>query len=115
MKHNTLLEVAEILGNGYKCYVKLADETVHTVNMIDLEKKQSDDYQEFVPLEGEVTFGIMERYTAGVVDFEKQSELMEALTFEQPFQNFKRKVYNIGLADEWLVYRAEAIAKLLAK
>jgi hypothetical protein len=56
----------------------------------------------------------MERYTAGVADFEKQSELMEALTFDQPFLNFKRKVYAIGLADEWLPYRADAIAKLLA-
>ncbi len=114
MKHDTLLEVAEILGNGYKCYVKLADESVHTADTVSLEDQKSDAYQEFVPLEGEVTFGIMERYTASVSDFEKQSELIEALSFDQPFLNFKRKAYAIGLADEWLPYRAEAIAKILA-
>ena len=113
MKEETLLEVAGILGNGYKCYVKLADESIHTVESISLAEKQSNEYKEFVPLESVVTFGIMERYTASVSDFEKQSELMEALTFEQPFQNFKRNVYKIGLADEWLAYRAAEIAKVL--
>ena len=106
MKHDTLLEVAEILGNGYKCYVKLADESVHTADTVSLEDQKSDAYQELVPLEGEVTFGIMERYTASVSDFGKQSELMEALSFDQPFLNFKRKLYAIGLADAWLPFRA---------
>ena len=46
-------------------------------------------------------------------DFSNQSELMEALTFEQPFSNFKRKVYQIHLADEWIAFRNQKIVELL--
>ena len=38
---------------------------------------------------------------------------MEALTFEQPFSNFKQKVYKIHRADEWIAFRNQQIVELL--
>lgn len=113
MKKETKEAVAAIIGNGYKCYVNLATEEVYTADSIDLDKQQSSDYKEFVPLEGPVTFGIMQDYIQSVEDFEKQSELLESVSFDSPFKNFKTKVYGIGLADEWIAYRTECIVDTL--
>jgi len=91
MKNDTLLEVAEILGNGYKCYVKLADESVHTADTVSLEDQKSDGYQEFVPLEGAVTFGIMERYTAGVADLRSKVSSWRHLPLISHFLTLREK------------------------
>jgi len=113
MKKEFLEEVAEILGNGYKCYLNLDTHEVSSAEDVSLEIRQSGNFREYVPLEGEEMFRIMQAYCSDVNDFEKQSELMECLIYEQPFQNFKRKVYALHIADEWLVYRKEAIVKIL--
>jgi len=60
-------------------------------------------------------FKIMENYCTTVEDFGKQSELMEAMQYEQPFQSFKRKVYAIGLADEWIAFRIKRIVAILSE
>ena len=114
MKKETLAAVAAILGDGYKCYASESTGEVYAAEDINLEDRKAGDYKEFVPLEGPVTFGIMEQYCAVVEDFGKQSELMETLMYEQPFQNFKRKVYAIGLADEWIAFRIEKIVEILS-
>ncbi|MGB0851009.1 MAG: hypothetical protein ACPGTP_07170 [Bacteroidia bacterium] len=114
LSKETLLAVAAILGNGYKCYANKNTGEVFASEDITLEDRKTGDFQEFVPLEGPVTFGIMEQYCASVEDFEKQSDLMETLLYEQPFQNFKRKVYAIGLADEWITFRSEKIVEILS-
>lgn len=113
MKKETLHAVAEILGNGYKCYVNKATEEVRSAADISLEDQKSDAYQEFVPLEGEIVFGIMQDYISSIEDFEKQSELLEAISFEQPFKSFKTMVYKVGLADEWITYRIKRIVETL--
>jgi len=76
-------------------------------------RQKSDDYETFVPLESKLVFAMMQAYTASVEDFSDQSELMEALTFEQPFSNFKQKVYKIHRADEWIAFRNQQIVELL--
>lgn len=111
----TLAAVAAILGNGYKCYANKENGEVFASEDISVEERKKGDFEEFVPLEGPVTFGIMEKYCAVVEDFGKQSELMETLLYEQPFQNFKRKVYAIGLADEWIAFRTDRIVEELSK
>lgn len=113
LKNETYLAIAEILGDGYKCYVNLETEEVHTAEKVKLEDQKSNAYAEFVPLESTLTFGIMKDYCATVEDFGKQSDLMECLMYEQPFQNFKRKVYAIRLADEWIAYRSNRISTIL--
>lgn len=113
MKKETLHAVAEILGNGYKCYVNKATEEVHSAAEVSLEDQKSDVYQEYVPLEGEIVFGIMQDYINSVADFEKQSDLLESISFEQPFKSFKTKVYKVGLADEWIAYRTGRIVETL--
>lgn len=114
MKKETLQAVADILGNGYKCYVSTATEEVFTAENVKLEDQQSDAYIAYVPLEGPVIFGIMQDYIKGVADFEKQSELLESISFDNPFKNFKTRVYSTGLADEWIAYRTERIVALLS-
>lgn len=113
MKKETLNAVADILGNGYKCYVNMATEEVFSAENIDVETRKSTKHQEFVPLEGTITFGIMQDFVATIDDFEHQSELMEALSYDQPFLTFKRKVYALHLADSWIAYRTERIVALL--
>ena len=113
MKKETLTAIADIIGNGYKCYASDTSEEVFTAEDINLEDRKAGNFKEYVPLDGAVTFGIMKDYCATVTDFGKQSELMETLLYEQPFQSFKRKVYAIHLADEWLIYRTQKIVELL--
>ncbi|PCJ66709.1 MAG: hypothetical protein COA58_04420 [Bacteroidetes bacterium] len=113
MKKETLAAVAAILGNGYKCYASESTGEVFAAEDINLEDRKAGNFEEFIPLEGPITFKIMEQYCASVEDFGKQSELMETLMYELPFQNFKRKVYAIGLADEWIAYRIEKIVAIL--
>ena len=113
MKKETLEAVAEILGNGYKCYVNKKTEEVHTADNVSLEDQQASDYQEYLPLEGPITFGFMQDYINSVEDFEKQSELLEAISFDNPFKNFKNAVYSTGLADEWIAYRIERIVEVI--
>lgn len=113
MKKETLHAVAEILGNGYKCYVNKTTEEVYSAADISLEDQQSDNFKEYVPLDGPVVFGFMQSYVQSVKDFEQQSELLEALSFENPFKTFKTRVYSVGLADEWIAYRIERIVELI--
>ncbi len=113
MKEETLNAIAEILGNGYKCYVHKASEEVHSAADLSLEEQKSADYQEYLPLDGPVVFGFMQDFIQGTEDFEKQSELMEAISFENPFKSFKTRVYQVGLADEWIAYRTERIVAVI--
>jgi len=113
LKEETLQKVAEILGNGYKCYVNKSTEEVLTAEKVSLEDQQRDNYREYLPLEGPLTFGFMQDFVNGIEDFEKQSELLESISFEQPFKNFKTKIYNIGMADEWIAYRIQRIVELI--
>ena len=113
MKKETLETVAGILGNGYTCFVNKKTEEVFSAEDISLAEQKSSEYESFVPLESKVVFGLMEEFTASVEDFSNQSELMEALTFEQPFSNFKQKVYKINLADDWIAFRTQKIVKIL--
>lgn len=108
-----LSEIAEILGNGYKCYLNLETKEVLQADAISLEERTSDKFREYTPLEGKVMFGFMKDFCSQISDFEKQSEMMETLLYEQPFQNFKSKVYSIGLADDWLAYRTKRIVETL--
>ena len=114
LKQETLHAIADILGNGYKCYVNNSTQEVLTAENVSLEDQKSGDYTEYVPLEGPVMFGFMQDYIQNVDDFEKQSELLEAISFEHPFKNFKTRIYSTGLADEWIAYRTEKIAKEIA-
>lgn len=113
MNTKTLTEVAAILGNGYKCYANNATGEVSAADEISLEDRKAGDYTEYSPLAGPDMFKIMEEYCTKVEDFEKQSELMEAMMFDSPFQSFKRKVYAIGLADEWIAFRTAKIVETL--
>ena len=113
MREETLKTVAGILGNGYTCFVDKQTEEVFSAEDISLAEQKSPEYKSFVPLEGKVVFGMMEEFTASVEDFSNQSELMEALTFEQPFSNFKQKVYKINLADDWIAFRTQKIVEIL--
>ena len=113
MREETLKTVAGILGNGYTCFVNKQTEEVFSAENISLAEQKSSEYKSFVPLESKVVFGIMQEFTASVEDFSDQSELMEALTFEQPFSNFKQKVYKIHRADEWIAFRNQQIVELL--
>jgi hypothetical protein len=115
LNKETLLKVAAILGDGYSCFANAETGEVFTADEIDLEARKADHIKEFTPIDSTTTFAIMQDYTATVDDFEKQSELMEILLYDQPFLNFKRKVYAVNLAEEWLAYRAERIATLLAE
>jgi len=115
LNKDVLKEVAKTIGNGYKCYVNTASGEVFAADEIDLDTRQGSDFQEFVPLEGPLFFKLMEDFVATIEDFEKQSDLMETLMYEQPFQNFKRKVYAIHLADEWIEYRTKKIVEILTK
>jgi len=115
LNKETLTAVAAILGNGYKCYASESTGEVFAAEDINLEDRKAGNFKEFVPLDGPITFGIMEHYCALVEDFGKQSELMEAMMYEQPFLTFKRKVYAIGLADEWIAYRTSKIVEILEK
>jgi hypothetical protein len=114
LNKETLAADAAILGNGYKCYANENTGEVFSAEDITLEERNAGNFKEFVPLEGPITFGIMEQYCASVEDFGKQSELMETLMYEQPFQNFKRKVYAIDLADDWIAFRIEKIVEILS-
>lgn len=113
MKKETFEAIAAIIGNGYTCFVNKKTEEVFSAEDISLAEQKSDDYETFVPLESKLVFGMMQAYTASVEDFSDQSELMEALTFEQPFSNFKQKVYKIHRADEWIAFRNQQIVELL--
>ena len=113
MKKSTLQAVADLLGNGYKCYVNNTTEEVRTSENVPLEDQHSDRYKEYVPLEGPIIFGFMQDYIKGVGDFEKQSELLEAISFDNPFKSFKTAVYSTGLADEWIAYRLERIVEII--
>jgi hypothetical protein len=113
MKKETFEAVAAILGNGYTCFVNKKTEEVFSAEDISLAEQKSSEYKSFVPFEGKVVFGMMEEFTASVEDFSNQSELMEALTFEQPFSNFKQKVYKINLADDWIAFRTQKIVEIL--
>lgn len=115
MKRETLESVAGILGNGYKCYVNKSTEEVFSAADLNLEQQKSVDFQEFIPIEGPIVFGMMEQFTASVEDFEKQSQLMEALMYDQPFTTFKRKTYDVNLANEWIAYRMDKIVEILEK
>ena len=115
MNTNTLTEVAEILGNGYKCYADKNTGKVYAADQITLDERDAGDFTEYSPLEGPDMFKIMENYCTKVEDFGKQSELMEAMMYDQPFQSFKRKVYAIGLADEWIAFRIQRIIILLSE
>ena len=115
MKDTMLHNVAEILGNGYKCYANTESGEVYAVDEITVEQREHPSIKEYVPLEGPVFYELMKKYCAQVEDFEKQSELMEAMLYEQPFQNFKRKVYALHIADDWIAYRTKAIVEMLSK
>lgn len=114
MKKETLQTVATILGNGYKCFVNTTTEEVYEVEQFTTELKAEIKYKEYVPLEGTIFFNLMKEYCATVEDFDYQSQLMETLLYEQPFQHFKRKVYALGLADEWIAYRTQKIVEILS-
>ncbi len=113
MKEETQQAIATIVGNGYKCYVHKTTAQVFTAEDISLEDQKSDTYAEYVPLDAVFTFRFMQNFIQTVDDFEKQSELLEAISFESPFKSFKTKVYNVGLGDEWLAYRTRCIIELL--
>lgn len=113
VKEETQQAIAAIVGNGYKCYAHKTTEQVFTADDISLEHQKSDTYAEYVPLDASFTFGFMQSFVQTVDDFEKQSELLEAISFESPFKNFKTKVYSLGLGDEWLAYRAICIIDVL--
>ena len=113
MKKETLQAVADILGNGYKCYVNTTTEEVQTAENVSLEDQQSHNYKEYVPLEGPVIFGFMQDYVKSVEDFEKQSELLGAISFDNPFESFKTAVYSTGLADDWIAYRIARIMEVI--
>ena len=112
-KKETLEAVAAIIGDGYKCYASEATGEVLKAEEINLEARKEGNFKEYVPLEGPITFKMMEEYVASVEDFGKQSELLETLLYEQPFQTFKRKVYAIGLADEWIAFRTQKIVAII--
>jgi len=109
MKIDTLQAIAHILGNGYKCFVNLETEEVFSAEDLPLAQQKSIKFKSYVPLEGKLTFAMMEEFTAQVDDFGDQSALMETLTFEQPFYNFKKKVYQLRLADDWITFRTQKI------
>jgi hypothetical protein len=113
LKKETLEAVAAIIGDGYKCYASEQTGEVLKAEEINLEARKEGNFKEYVPLEGPITFKLMEEYVASVEDFGKQSELMETLMYEQPFQTFKRKVYAIGLADEWIAFRIQKIVAII--
>jgi len=113
MSPKTLEAIATILGNGYTCFVHREREEVFSAADLTLEEQKSAEYKCFIPLESKVMFNMMEAYTASIEDFEQQSALMEALTFEQPFSNFKKKVYQFHLADGWIAYRTQKIIETL--
>lgn len=111
---NSLHHVAEILGNGYKCYLNKESGEVFQADAISIEDRGAEHYLEYNPLESKIIFGFMQDFCAQVEDFGKQSELMEALLYNQPFQSFKNKTYNLGLADDWIAYRTERIVEVIS-
>ncbi len=113
MNQETLNQIAGILGNGYKCFVDIKTEEVYEVEQFTSELKSSIEYKEYVPLEGPEFFKIMESYCSQVEDFDHQSQLMETLLYDQPFQSFKRKVYDLRIADDWIAYRTKSIADII--
>ncbi len=115
MKKETLTSIADILGNGYKCYLNTATEEVFAADQIDVETRNGSHFKEYVPLDATLFFTLMQNFIQTVDDFEKQSELMEAIGYEQPFQSFKRKVYAQHLADDWIAYRSARIVDMLEK
>jgi hypothetical protein len=113
VKQETNIAIAEIVGNGYKCFVNTSTGEVFSAEHIDIEARKANNFKEYSPLSSKVFFALMQDYIETIDDFEHQSELMEALSFEQPFQTFKRKVYALHLADQWLTYRNERIVQML--
>ncbi len=123
-----IAEVAEELVKGKRCYIHNATKDIICVlnksdNELDEDdtlanaKVQSDvaNYKEILPPSSTLVFKMMESFTASVEDFEKQSDLMETLSFEQPFANFRTKVFRLKLEKEWNAFRAIQFNEVVKK
>lgn len=120
--------IAAELEVGKRCYVHL--ETGDVVSIFNKPDNELDDddqrnldlvnshpkaYKEFLPPSSTLVYKMMEQFTAAVEDFEKQSELMQTLSYEQPFANFRTKVYRLQLEKEWHLFRSKEFAEVVKK
>jgi hypothetical protein len=103
-------EIVEILQRGRKCYWDKESNSVVEIGDED-EFPKEEGKLAISPPESVFVFKLMEGYTAQLEDFEKQSELMESLSFGQPFANFRERVFRLRLNDDWHQFRE---AKFLA-
>ncbi len=107
---NKLKEVAELLIKGEKCYIDNATNQVYTdgnlgenTNVIEIKAPNSTQ-----------SFKMMEAFANSIEDFEQQSELYEALQYEQPFANFRQKVFQLRIHENWNKYRLEKLVEFIA-
>ncbi|MBT8327399.1 MAG: hypothetical protein KJP21_06730 [Bacteroidia bacterium] len=123
-----IAEVAEELTKGKRCYIhNSSNEIICLLNKSDDELGEEDaklnahvqasleDYKEVLPPSSTLVFKMMDAFTASIEDFEKQSELMQALSFEQPFANFRTKVFRLKMEQEWNDFRLPKFIEVVKK
>lgn len=123
-----IAEVANELVKGKRCYLhNSTNEIICVMNKSDAELDEQDvlsnakvqadlaSYKEILPPSSTLVFKMMESFTASVEDFEQQSELMEVLSFEQPFANFRTKVFRLKMEKEWHEFRTPEFIQVVKK
>ena len=123
-----IAEIAEELVKGKRCYIhNSTSEIICVINKSDAELDEQDtisnakvqadleNYKEVLPPSSTLVFKMMESFTATVEDFENQSELMQILSFEQPFANFRTKVFRLNLEKDWSTFRIPEFIQVVKK
>ncbi len=102
-------QIVEILERGRTCvWNKSTNEVVEVAD-----EKSEHTGTVIIPPQSVFVFKLMEEYTSKVDDFEKQSQLMESLSYERPFATFKDKVYKLRLQGDWQKFRRQRFVEWL--
>lgn len=121
------LEIAEELNLGQVCYYnkKLKDffcipdtDDLDADLFTEERKRIKNEKKDLIILRqphSRVTFLLMEEFIQGIDDFEIQSELIEAISFDKPFARFKQKARNYKIEGDWCKFRDAKHAEIIEK
>jgi len=77
--------------------------------------QKPEEYIEVEPISTREVFIIMEDFTDTIHNMSHQDALMKALNKENPFRQFRYTLEDIGLLEEWNIYKDKAFKNLAVK
>lgn len=99
-------DLLKVLLNGRRCYINDANEVVALID-----QPAPEGVKVYDPPTSTEVYHMMQDFIGQVDDFEQQSELMEAITFEQPFATFRQATNRLRISDRWNEFQMKAGAE----